>query len=186
MASSARFCSHSNLGLMSETRPLTLEALRCKTRLGARFWAQNRVLLQSSKIGTCVSRFQCVCVLLSVFLCLSLSFSVFLCLSLSFSVFVLQAECIVSRKTLLTRVCAFRPSTFARFVRAMRLPLLFPPCAGFQGRIGVTWKGRRWRFAGRRHTPYKGICGWEGVTWKGRRWRFEGRRRAPYKGICRW
>ena len=75
MASSARFCSHSNLGLMSETRPLTLEALRCKTRLGARFWAQNRVLLQSSKIGTCVSRFQCVrvCVLLSVFLCLSLS-----------------------------------------------------------------------------------------------------------------
>ena len=84
MASSARFCSHSNLGLMSETRPLTLEALRCKTRLGARFWAQNRVLLQSSKIGTCVSRFQCVCVLLSVFLCLSLSFSVFLCLSLSF------------------------------------------------------------------------------------------------------
>ena len=172
MASSARFCSHSNLGLMSETRPLTLEALRCKTRLGARFWAQNRVLLQSSKIGTCVSRFQCVCVAF--------------CLSLSFSVFVLQAECIVSRKTLLTRVCAFRPSTFARFVRAMRLPLLFPPCAGFQGRIGVTWKGRRWRFAGRRHTPYKGICGWEGVTWKGRRWRFEGRRRAPYKGICRW
>ena len=87
MVSSARFCSHSNLGLMSETRPLTLEALRCKTRLGARFWAQNRVLLQSSKIGTCVSRFQCVCVcvcvLLSVFLCLSLSFSVFLCLSLS-------------------------------------------------------------------------------------------------------
>ena len=40
----------------------TLEALRCKTRLGARFWAQNRVLLQSSKIGTSVSRFQCVCV----------------------------------------------------------------------------------------------------------------------------
>ena len=39
----------------------TLEALRCKTRLGARFWAQNRVLLQSSKIGTSVSRFQCVC-----------------------------------------------------------------------------------------------------------------------------
>ena len=65
---------------MSETRPSTLEALRCKTRLGARFWAQNRVLLQSSKIGTCVSQFQCVCVAL----CLSLSFSVFL-LSLSLS-----------------------------------------------------------------------------------------------------
>ena len=62
---------------------VTLEALRCKTRLGARFWAQNRVLLQSSKIGTCVSRFQCVCVAF----CLSLSFSVFLCLSRSFSVF---------------------------------------------------------------------------------------------------
>ena len=56
---------------------VTLEALRCKTRLGARFWAQNWVLLQSSKIGTSVSRFQCVCVCV----CYFLSFSVFLCLS---------------------------------------------------------------------------------------------------------
>ena len=126
---------------------VTLEALRCKTRLGARFWAQNWVLLQSSKIGTSVSRFQCVCVLLSVFLCLSLSFSVFL----------LQAECIASRKTLLTRVCVFSSFHLCALLHATRLPLLFPPCAGFQGRIGVTWKGRRWRFAGRRHTPYKGI-----------------------------
>ena len=108
------------------------------------------------KLGlACLGFSVCVCLAF----CLSLSFSVFLCLSLSFSVFVLQAECIVSRKTLLTRVCVFRPSTSARFVHAMRLPLLFPPCAGFQGRIGVTWKGRRWRFAGRRHTSYKGICG---------------------------
>ena len=128
------------------------------------------------KTGSCcrVQKLGLACLGFSVCVCVCVAF----CLSLSFSVFVLQAECIVSRKTLLTRVCVFRPSTSARFVHAMRLPLLFPPCAGFQGRIGVTWKGRRWRFAGRRHTPYKGICGWEGVTWKGRRWRFEGRRRA--------
>ena len=132
---------------------VTLEALRCKTRLGARFWAQNRVLLQSSKIGTCVSRFQCVCVAF----CLSLSFSVFLGLSLSFSVFVLQAECIVSRKTLLTRVCVFSSFHLCALCPRDATPSSLPSMCGISGSYRCDWKGRRWRFAGRRHTPYKGI-----------------------------
>ena len=116
-------------GASMQLQLYTLEALRCKTRLGARFWAQNRVLLQSSKIGTCVSRFQCVCVAF----CLSLSFSVFLGLSLSFSVFVLQAECIVSRKTLLTRVCVFSSFHLCALCPRDATPSSLPSMCGISG-----------------------------------------------------
>ena len=124
--------------------------------------------LQSSKIGTCVSRFQCVCVLLSVFLCLSLSFSVFLCLSLSslsFSVFLcLLGLCFTGRvhckpkNPIDPRLCFFVLPPLRAW--STRCDSLFSSLHVRDfGNIGVTWKGRRWRFAGRRHTPYKRICG---------------------------
>ena len=106
-------------------------------------------------VSVCV----CVCCFLSfsVFLFLSLSFSVFLCLSRSFSVFVLQAECIVSRKTLLTRVCVFSSFHLCALCPRDATPSSLPSMCGISGSYRCDWKGRRWRFAGRRHIPYKGI-----------------------------
>ena len=64
--------------------------------------------------------------------------------------FVLQAECIVSRKNPIDlRLCFFVLPPLRDFVHATRRPLLFLPCADFRV-VGVTWKGRRWRFEGRR------------------------------------
>ena len=54
------------------------------------------------------------------------------------------------------RLCFFVLPPLGDFAHATRLPLLFLPCADIRV-VGVTWKGRRWRFVGRRHAPYKGI-----------------------------
>ena len=54
------------------------------------------------------------------------------------------------------RSCFFVLPPLRDFVHATRRPLLFLPCADFRV-VGVTRKGRRWRFVGRGHAPYKGI-----------------------------